>query len=226
MSSRMRVLDVRKRLERHLERSNLRPQDRLQPERDLAAVIGCSRETVRRALDLMERDGLVWRHQGKGTFLGALPTTTVRPLQRVIEATSPSELMNARLVLEPAIAAAAAVAATPRDIEELREVATATGHATDWRHYETLDDEFHKAVARATGNPLLIAIFAALASVRGRARWQRQHDEMFRRASKQVYAARQSEMQLHIAEAIERGDPEDAERTMSDHLRTIRDLIY
>lgn len=225
MANRIRVAEARRRLEEYFEESQLHPQDRVRPERELAALIGCSRETIRRALELMERDGQVWRQQGKGTFLGAPPVTTVRPLQRVLAATLPAELMQARLVLEPAIAAAAAGAADTRDIEELRERAIATGKARDWREYEALDDEFHKTVARATGNPLLVAIFSALASVRGRAPWQRQHDEMFRRARKQVYASHQSEMHMNVVDAIERGDPEGARRAMSDHLNTIRALM-
>lgn len=225
MSNRIRVAEARRRLEEYFEESKLHLQDRVRPERELASLVGCSRETIRRALDLMERDGQVWRQQGKGTFLGAPPLTNVRPLQRVLAATSPAELMQARLVLEPAIAAAAADRADKRDIEDLRDRAIATGKAKDWWDYEALDDEFHKTVARATGNPLLIAIFSALASVRGRAPWQRQHGEMFRRARKQIYASRQSEMHMRIVGAIERGDPEGARRAMSDHLNTIRGLM-
>lgn len=57
---------------RHLEtqiRSDLEAHHRLPGERDLAEELGVNRLTVRRALDELERDGLVYRVQGAGTFV-------------------------------------------------------------------------------------------------------------------------------------------------------------
>lgn len=225
MAGRTGVAEVTTRLREYIEREGLGPQDRLWPERELAAMVGCSRETVRRALRLLEGSGALWRHQGKGTFIGPPPISTSRPIERVLETASTSDLLNARLVYEPALAAAAAQSATAGDVERLRELARATGLARDWRAYERYDDAFHKAVAHATGNPLLVAIFVTLASVRGRAPWQRKHDVLFRVAGKQEYATSQSKMHFAIVNAIIAHDSQAAQRAMSDHLQTIRDLV-
>ena len=47
------------------------PQARLEPEKRLCEIFGVSRITVRKALQLLARDGLVKSVQGKGTFLQA-----------------------------------------------------------------------------------------------------------------------------------------------------------
>lgn len=72
----------------------LAPHSKLPPERELAVEFDVSRLTVRRALDLMEQDGLVYRVQGAGTFV-ASPRIT-----KSVELTSFSEDMRAR-GLEP-----------------------------------------------------------------------------------------------------------------------------
>ncbi len=225
MSGRMGIAEAERRLRSYLEDEGFGPQDRIHPERALAATIGCSRETIRRALRTLENEGLVWSHQGKGTFIGPAPASVDRPVQRVIETASTSHLIEARRVYEPALAAAAAQSATADDIRALRDLARGTGTARDWREYEHFDDAFHKAVARASANPLLIAIFLTLASVRGRAPWQRQHDALFRKAGKHDYAAEQSKLHLAIVDAIEARDGEAARRMMLAHLDSIRGLF-
>ena len=45
------------------------PGDRLPPERELIVSLGISRATLRKALDALEREGAIWRHVGKGTFV-------------------------------------------------------------------------------------------------------------------------------------------------------------
>lgn len=132
--------------------------------------------------------------------------------------------MDARLVYEPALAAAAAQYATQDDLTSLRKLALATGTARDWQEYERLDDAFHKAVARASGNALLAAIFTSLASVRGRSTWQRRHDAIFREARKREYATEQSAMHLAIVDAIEARQSDRAHHAMHAHLEAIRTL--
>ncbi|MFB9224558.1 FadR/GntR family transcriptional regulator [Paracoccus cavernae] len=205
------------------------PQEALPPERRLAAELGCSRETLRRALSALASEGLIWRHQGKGTFLGSAPSggtlAAPVPLQQLLEIASPHDLIEARLIFEPALAAAAALAADGAAIKAMRQLARATGTAADWRDYEKHDDAFHKAIARASGNALLSGIYAHLVTMRGRARWQRHHDAVFRKARRLEYATEQSALHLAIVEAIAAGDPQAARQAMHDHLAAIRALL-
>lgn len=218
------LADVLVPLRAELESGRIAPQDRLAPERELAAQYGASRETLRRALHQLETEGLVWRHQGKGTFAGAAPIFSQRTVQRVLESASIHDLIEARLVFEPAVAAAAAHAATDDDIAHMTQLARETAAARNWRDYERIDDAFHKAVAQASGNPLLAALYVNLVSVRGRAPWQRNHDRIFRKARQLEYSAAQSAMHLAVVDAIARRDAEAARARMSDHLSVIRSL--
>jgi len=53
-----------RRLRAHLRQRAYGPQDRLEPERVLAPRIGCSRETLRAALGILEKEGLIWHVRG------------------------------------------------------------------------------------------------------------------------------------------------------------------
>ena len=86
---------------------------KLPPERDLTNELGMSRATLRKALDALERDGLIWRHVGKGTFVadGNQQDGTDASVQLGRQLT-PFRMMRARLAIEPAIAREAAINAS------------------------------------------------------------------------------------------------------------------
>ena len=203
----------------------MRPQERLAPERELAGAIGCSRETLRRALEVLEREGLIWRHVGQGTFIGPRPSTEpIRPAV-LIEMATPGQVLEARLLLEPEIAAAAASCARSADTARLRELARLTGEAETWQAYESADDAFHRTVARITANPLLIGLLDTLSNVRGRALWQRRHDMAFRAARKREYALDQARMHAVVVDAIGARDPAAARTAMREHLVVVSGLM-
>ncbi len=223
--TRLSTDDATRRLRAHLRQQAYGPQDKLEPERVLAPRIGCSRETLRAALDVLEKEGQIWRHVGQGTFVGPRPAhEPIRP-SVLAEMASAADVLDARLLIEPPIAGEAALRATPDEIALLRADALRSSEAPDWQAYEQADDAFHKGIARITGNPLLIAFLDVLSSVRGRARWQRQHDLAFRRARKKEYAAQQGRMHLAIVEAIAAQDPAAARQAMFDHLSAIRAIM-
>lgn len=74
-------VQITERIRSRIERGELRPHDRIPPELQLAADLSVSRGTVRQAMDLLVRDGLLYRIQGKGTFVSVDAKT---PETRVI----------------------------------------------------------------------------------------------------------------------------------------------
>jgi GntR family transcriptional regulator len=52
-----------------IERGELRPGDRLPPERELAGDYGVSYDTIRRAAEVLRERGLIRTVHGKGTFV-------------------------------------------------------------------------------------------------------------------------------------------------------------
>ena len=120
-------------LRAYLAQAELPEDGRLPPERDLAVALGVTRSELRKALGALEAEGQIWRHVGKGTFLGTLPTDSISEIAALSKRTKPAELMRARLIIEPEIARAAALTATPMHLSELRLCQTRTQEAATWR---------------------------------------------------------------------------------------------
>ena len=127
---------------------------------------------MRRALAHLEGEGQLWRHVGKGTFTGDR-ITEVLDLVEVSDQTNPTEVIRARLLLEPQIAREAAMRATAADITALQNCARLSRMAETWRQYETADNDLHRTISVATGNRLLLALFDALIAVRRTVAWGR-----------------------------------------------------
>jgi DNA-binding FadR family transcriptional regulator len=146
---------------------------RLPPERELGEMLGVSRGELRKALAILEREGEVWRHVGKGTFLGSRPIEEISNVAAIAHQTNPREVIQARLAIEPHIAAEAALTATAEDIAELRSCLRGSEAAASWRHYENWDNRLHRTVAEATHNTVLLALFDTLNAVRRAVVWGR-----------------------------------------------------
>ena len=77
------------------------PGDRLPAERDLIGALGMTRTTLRRALEALEHEGLIWRHVGKGTFLAEPKSARdVLELPDIGHHLTPVKVMRARLSID------------------------------------------------------------------------------------------------------------------------------
>lgn len=76
--------DVRRRLRELVTGGTHRPGERLGGERDLAATLGVSRETLRQALRALEREGVVLRVRGRGGGTFVAPRKVERDLTRIV----------------------------------------------------------------------------------------------------------------------------------------------
>jgi DNA-binding FadR family transcriptional regulator len=140
--------------------------ERLPPERALAAALGIGRSALRRALARLEAEGRLWRHVGRGTFLGERPAAPAAAIAALAGRLGPSGVLQARLVIEPALARAAALAGTAEQIGVLPALCEAAERAPTWRHYAAQDAALHRAIAAAAGNPLLLHLFDQAEAVR------------------------------------------------------------
>jgi DNA-binding FadR family transcriptional regulator len=194
---------------------------RLPPERLLAGELGVSRGTLRKALADLEVEGLIWRHVGRGTFVGNRPVETVQDLGEVTRRTNPAGVMEARLSLEPELARLAALHATPADLEELAECVQQSREAGDWRTYEYWDNRLHRVVAEATANVVLLALFDSLNTIRRTVTWGR-----LRRFAPRPDSSHHSFAEHdRIVGAIVDRDPGAAAAAMRVHLRSVRDHL-
>jgi GntR family transcriptional regulator, transcriptional repressor for pyruvate dehydrogenase complex len=155
-------------IERAIYEGRLRQGQKLPPERQLARDLKASRVAVREALRTLELRGLVDVRQGStgGYFVREVDD---RPLVRDFETlfrlgrVSWSQLVEARRLIEPEVAALAAQRATEVDIKNL-------GAALDQRWEQAGAGlpirasylEFHRALAEAARNPVHAVITHAL----------------------------------------------------------------
>lgn len=167
------------RLRNWISGSGLSRGDRMPPERTLCETLGVSRAELRKALLVLETEGILDRNVGRGTFLAKAPRTTRggdridRSIATLSESTGPVEAMNARLAFEPQLCQLAALHATPKQLRDLRRMAQAMREATNWSNYEQLDSDFHEAIAAASGNGLLQSLHRILNGVRLAVVWRR-----------------------------------------------------
>lgn len=169
------VLDPVARLRGFITEGGYAGGGRLPPERHLSDQLGLSRATLRKALDALERDGVIWRHVGKGTFVadGAARSGVDQPSPMVglAHQLTPFRMMRARMTIEPAIAREAAVNASAEALQKMRRAIERAKEATTWKEYEIQDDLFHRSIAEASDNLLLLTLFDQLNEVRRAVAW-------------------------------------------------------
>ena len=85
--------------------------------------------------------------------------------------TSPVHMMRARLSIEPALAREAAINASDEAVKKLEQARKSAEAAMSWDAYEKQDDAFHRCLAEATDNVLLLALFDQLNQVRRAVAW-------------------------------------------------------
>ena len=208
-------------LRESLDRLAPGPGDRLPTERALSADLGCSRQTLRGALDRLEAEGEIWRHVGKGTFRGAAPRG--RPVRETValQAVSPDQLMHARLMVEPAVAAEAARQSSAQDADYLSGLVAKGRRSRTRGEAEDADAQFHRGVAEVARNPILLGLLDYLSSARRRAAWQQMWDQTYRRVGVSEFTGLHSDQHQAVVDAIAASDGEAASAAMARHLETI-----
>lgn len=197
--------------------------DRLPPERRLCETLGVTRSELRRAFAVLEAEGAVWRHVGRGTFIGAGPRDGENvSIAAIAKRTTPQEVMHARLLLEPMLCREAAMHATAEHVEALRDTVARSRHAQTWREYETLDNRFHRTIAEATQNRPLVGMFDQLNAVRRTVSWGR----LRRRADRPPADHHSFAEHEAILDALEERDTERAGQMMREHLRSVGTLLF
>jgi DNA-binding FadR family transcriptional regulator len=206
-------------LQRAIETGAYSEGDRLPPERQLAATFHAARSTVRRALDQLEKAGLVSRRLGSGTFVGAT-ATSARRVSDLADQVSPLQLIEARLAVEPFTTRLAVLHATRRDLDDMEVVlAHAEDAVNDKDDFSKWDGEFHLLIARASANPLLINVYRQINHVRLHAQWDAMKEKIL---TPDVIAA-YNRQHRGIFNALNERDAQGAYALITEHLEKARD---
>ena len=209
-------------LQRAIETGAYSEGDRLPPERQLAATFQAARSTVRRALDQLEKAGLVSRRLGSGTFVGATAASP-RRASDLADQVSPLQLIEARLAVEPFTTRLAVLHATRRHFDDM-EAVLAHGEEciNDKDSFSKWDGEFHLLIAHASGNPLLINVYRQINHVRLHAQWDLMKEKIL---TPEVIAGYNRQHRA-IFNALNERDAQGAYALITEHLEQAReDLV-
>lgn len=219
----MRGLDPHtlKKLRDLLDSRRFAVQKRLPPERTLAAELGVSRAVLRKALAVLEGEGKIWRHVGKGTFIGSPATVGPQDVSKVSATTNPAEIMEARLILEPKLASLAALRATNNDLAEMEGSLKRSKEAVDTASFERWDERLHWHIAKASDNSLLISLFMVIQKMRQSNIWGNLKELSATNARRRTYF----QQHCDLIKALKERNGARAERLMREHLETVQKHI-
>ena len=200
-----------------------RPGDRLPPERELIGNLEMRRTTLRKALDALEREGAIWRHVGKGTFVADNGQGDAGgSLTKISRQLTPVRMMRARLCIEPAIAREAAINASAEAIIRIKNARDRAAEASSWADYEAQDDHFHRAISEASDNILLLSLFDQLKRVHRAVTWSN-----VVRGSQRPSCEHASFVEHdRIAAAIEAREPAAAQEAMRQHIGSVSARLF
>ena len=196
----------------------VKPGDRLPPERELARKLQISRSSLRAGIGFLSAMGVLKSRHGAGTFVSSGPPALDSNSLTVLGALHgflPWQMFEARLVLESSVAALAAELATDEHIAELaEEVAEMYASLDDPQEYLIHDVRFHRTIARASGNPILGALMETITA--------NLYENRIKTVVKSVDLKESAEMHREIYRAIRSHNPIQARTSMERHLNMAR----
>lgn len=212
------VNEVSSRLSRELQRKG--SDEWLPPERTLAVQLGVSRTVVREATKRLELQGLVEVHHG----VGIRRTRSLhKPLNGSVRLLIPDEAdrlrqsLEVRLAIEPEMARLAALRAKPAHLRELRKAHVRLQQTKDLMEAVEADIEFHRTLAKSTGNEVFGIILETMSDLGRDSRKATISHAGVQRAVKHHEA---------VLVAIENHDEAAAARAMRQHIEVaVQDLV-
>lgn len=190
----------------------------LPTERELVERFGIARNTIRKTLRALEEHGTIVRHVGRGTFVALPRAENDEPdLVRRIDRASPAEIMEARLLIEPDVIALATARASADDLAAMDECLRCAERATSVAEFEHWDGQLHQTILGAARNGLIADIYAAINGVRRQAKWSKLKERTLTPERRALY----QEQHRRIVAALRERDPDEARRTMREHLTAV-----
>lgn len=207
-----RILDL-------VRTGNLRPGDRLPPERELIEIFRISRPSLREALRALSILGVVESRHGGGAYVTDLHARTLlAPLDFYLSLSQSNvdDCFESRRIIEVEIARKAAANATSKDDRELHDMIAA--HATvvdDPVGFRILDSRFHEKLSIIAGNAILQRIAEGL--------YNMGLDVRRRATADPKIIAQSTEDHTRIVAAIRAKNPNGAAEAMRVHLGHIEE---
>jgi GntR family transcriptional repressor for pyruvate dehydrogenase complex len=197
-----------------IDRGGFEAGTRLPPERDLALQLGVSRPSLREALIALDVEGRVEVRSGSGVYVSAARPSPA-PAKTAAMGESPSQLMEARSIIEGEVVVLACARITDPQLARLRELLKSMEAEIARRRARLdLDREFHLTLAQMTGNAVLTRLVGEL--------FDERHSPISAKISSRFESTRTWKVALKeheaILKAVEARDPIAAQAAMRAHL--------
>jgi len=194
--------------------------ERLPPERMLAEELQVSRGTIRSVLKILENQQLVTRQVGSGTYVNYQDTPEQYEISSI---TSPLEMVEVRIAVEPQMVRLAITNASHRDLQKLHKALTQCEDSRgNPEKFAMADTAFHLALAHCSQNKLLLWVYERISKVRQHAQWQSMKAKLLTPDRINYY----NKQHRALYDAIVSRDASEANRLIKKHLYGVQgDLV-
>ena len=193
----------------------LKPGDRLPPEKELSEALGLSRSSLREAVKALEIIHVLDVRRGDGTYVTSLKPEVLLGamsfMADIHQDASVLELFAVRRILEPAAAAMACGRITPADVARLRSLLAEVAAGTSVDDLVAHDLIFHRSVCELAGNAYLTSLLDTLSGSTLRAR-------VWRGLTEEGSVERTLTEHRGIVDALESGDAELVSSRVTVHV--------
>lgn len=194
---------------------DLKPGDRLPPEKELSEALGLSRSSLREAVKALEIIHVLDVRRGDGTYVTSLKPEVLLGamsfMADIHQDASVLELFAVRRILEPAAAAMACGRVTPADVARLRSLLAEVAAGTSVDDLVAHDLIFHRSVCELSGNAYLTSLLDTLSGSTLRAR-------VWRGLTEEGSVERTLTEHRGIVDALESGDAELVSSRVTVHV--------
>lgn len=211
-------------IKQEIWQGSLKRGDSLPPERDLAQLLGVSRNSVREALRTMSLMGFISSVQGAGNFVSCNLENNLSEsirMMMLLGETNYMQISQLRRGMESEMVLLAAARITPKQTARLLELARQMKREENAEKASRLDQQYHNLLCEACGNKLIQAIYSAMVST---------VDEFIGTMYVRIVADPEKRDRLldaheEIAEALQRREGPAAEQAMQKHFRVVDETI-
>ena len=209
--------NVAAQLRRRILEGEFAYEERLPAERNLAEEYGVSRGTIRSVLQILEQQHLVSRQIGSGTYVTHKQITNQQEISAV---TSPLEMNEVRIAIEPQMVRLAIANASSRELEQLRAaLEQCEDCGGDPEKFARGDAAFHMALAHCSRNKLMYWLYERISEVRQHSQWRTMKAKLLTPGRIDYY----NSQHRALYEAIAARDTASAVKIIKDHLYGVHD---
>jgi GntR family transcriptional repressor for pyruvate dehydrogenase complex len=237
LHSQKNYMQIARQIRNLIRDGTLKVGDKLPPERTLVEQFGASRASIREALSALEMLGLIDCRGGQGNYIradGSEGTIDGELLKTLLQDHDPFEIFEARLELEPNLAALTAERATDEEREKLKaiverlkaigvQIRTGGFKEADIEEYMEEDRKYHLEIGRCAHNNVLFTVFSGVNLMMQETHWKGMKSKgLADEANIRAYALEHDA----ILRAILGRNPKEAQREVKKHLVMLRKTLF